>query len=411
MLSEFINDPKAIALWRQEHNDINIVPTEADNMRLMTMVASGDAPDIWRINGVKEIPIYASRKLIQPLDKYIKKGSKLADTADMQPIANVFKWDGKKVGSGQIYGFVKDWSIDTTLMLNKKVLQAAGVPIPAEGTVLTWDEVKEIAKKVVVVEQGAVKRYGFSQTGAYSTLDMLVLQMSQLGKSIWNDDFSQINLKDPDVKKILEYWLDFNKSYACNSILSPNPDGSGFTNFVKDEMGVLMVGYWFRGMLASREEMKNRYQDDVLALPSPVMTKGQRKSACMSGTGAVVYSNAKEMEAVMTFMDWFFGGKPVDMRAEIGWGLPMWKSKMNLLPLNSPFEKTLTKVNDEDMKVMMDGSQYRINPFLLSTGASAAFDKHFNEVIYDRITIDQVIPLIENEINILIKEGMEQATN
>jgi hypothetical protein len=47
----------------------------------------------------------------------------------------------------------------------------------------------------------------------------------------------------------------------------------------------------------------------------------------------------------------------------------------------------------------------------LSTGASAAFDKHFNEVIYDRITIDQVIPLIENEINILIKEGMEQATN
>ena len=38
---------------------------------------------------------------------------------------------------------------------------------------------------------------------------MVNLQLSQMGKSLWNSDFTAINLQDPEAVKFLEYWIDF----------------------------------------------------------------------------------------------------------------------------------------------------------------------------------------------------------
>ena len=113
---------------------------------LYAMWAAGNPPDVFRVQAAG-VPQYISRKMVKNLQPYFAN-SKLLKTDDLAPANNFYKWDGKTIGAGDLYGMVKDWSPDITLYAYTKAFDDAGVKVPSDTTPLTYDELRELAKKV-----------------------------------------------------------------------------------------------------------------------------------------------------------------------------------------------------------------------------------------------------------------------
>jgi len=113
---EFGDDDRKLL---QDTTKIEIELVEADLTRLYAMYAAGNPPDIFRVQAAG-IPQYISRRMLKDLQPYFAN-SKVLKIDDLAPANNFYKSDGKKVGSGDLYGMVKDWSPDFTLYAYKAV--------------------------------------------------------------------------------------------------------------------------------------------------------------------------------------------------------------------------------------------------------------------------------------------------
>ncbi|MFB9326537.1 ABC transporter substrate-binding protein [Paenibacillus aurantiacus] len=124
--------------------------------KLDLMAASGDPLDVIAFSHVDFVSERAARGVLAPLDELLMGDSINVDDAFyMTP-----KYDGK------VYG-LQDISSPWLVAINKKALDAAGLPVPTWGW--TWDDFRDYAKKMTTGE-GDAKQYGafFHTWGEYA---------------------------------------------------------------------------------------------------------------------------------------------------------------------------------------------------------------------------------------------------
>ena len=184
----------------KDHPNCEVVLEEGGSA-LMAKIAANDAPDIIRTNSILDLPTYVNKNIIMPLDDMLKK-SDLYDEKDIFPVCiDCFKYDGKDFGKGKIYGLPKDWG-PSSMWVNKSMLDAKGLRVPTYDAPITFDELADYAKKLTVKEGNKVKVFGYSNIEAPNVTGETMLNL--IGKSMYSDDFSKINLKDEDVRKAVK---------------------------------------------------------------------------------------------------------------------------------------------------------------------------------------------------------------
>ncbi|WP_274650903.1 ABC transporter substrate-binding protein [Paenibacillus humicola] len=395
-----------IAEFEKANPGIKIQQVDADYNKLMTMVAAGSAPDIIRIYAATELPNYVMKGLAMDLTPRFAASSVFKED-DYLPVVNLYKYDtaSGKQGIGDIYGFPKDWSQDFTLFYNKQIFQKAGIPLPSSTEPMTWTELLDLAKKLTKKQGDKVSQYGLVYYNGNTALnqDLLLLQLAQEGSSIYSDDFGKADLNKPEVKNLMNYWLD-----AVKSDVGPNPLNQDTTFsgdlFVNGSAAMMISGYWFTGLLRGDEKAKTHLNDFGMA-PAPVMEGGTRMSPTGAAAGGIIYSKTKHPDEAWKVFEWFLGGKPADDRAKSGWGLPATKSRLALLPNTTEFDKsTLAFVNNE-LKYADKFIGY--NPYISAQAAASLFDKHFSPVYFGKSTVDEAASKITNDMNVLIQEGKD----
>jgi multiple sugar transport system substrate-binding protein len=136
-------------------------------------------------------------------------------------------------------------------------------------------------------------------------------------------------------------------------------------------------------------------------LPTPTAPGGERKAATGGATGCIIYSGSKHPDEAWTFFEWYFGGKPADERAATGWGMPIFKSKLALLPQETAFDKQV-------FAVLQDESNFQgilpVNPYL-SGGGWGIFDKYVAPLYFDKSTIDEAIAGMTKDANVAVTEA------
>lgn len=392
--------------FEAEHANINLERVDTDFNKLMGQIAANSeiTPDIFRLYGASEFPFYASRGLALNLQPYFD-ASPLFKKEDLLDATNIYRWDGKVPGKGDIYGFPKDWAPDFNLFINKKLFADAGIPIPTDKDSLTWEQVMEYAKKLTKKEGDQVTQWGlFDPLGGGIAInqDLMLTQLASLGKTLFSADNSTIDLNTPEARKVLQYWID-----AVKTPVGPSSLHSEALNFIdlfsQNKLGMMIVGYWFSGMLRSNELTKSHI-DDFMMLPSPKMEGGVRVEATRSGTGSIIYSKTKHPKEAWTVFEWFYGGKPADERAKGGWGLPGFKSKVTLIPKDTSFDKQTYDVINDDLNNL---STLPYNPYISATAMGTIFDKYMTPVYFDKDTLDGAIEKISKEVNIQIQENKD----
>jgi len=403
-----------IAMAEAELPGIKVERAEADETKLMAMIAAGTAPDIIRIYAAQTLPMWVTRGIAASVQDYVDK-SETIDEADLLPICDTFRWDGKVSGQGPLYGIPKDWSLDITLMINKRQFDSMGIAYPDEKTPLTLAEYVDLAKQLNEYnDDGTTKIYG---AGDDLTFNLMLIQsmMNQQGLSIWSEDYRKVNLNNDNIKEIFSYIYDAATSKTIGSPINPMPDWSGNV-FREGRLAMFQVGYWYTGVIRgfnqTVEQMDDLQttQEDCMMLPALMISNSAtRISTCTHACGGILLRQSENPDAAWKVFEWFLGPnqQAID-RAEGGWGLPSYRSLMDYLPKETDFDKQALAVTmdeiDKSSKLYV-----QMNPFVNYAAAETLIKKYIDPIYDGETTIEDALPQLERDIQLLIEEGMEIA--
>jgi multiple sugar transport system substrate-binding protein len=395
--------------FEKANPNIKIEREMSEPTKLAAQIATGDAPDIIRTNGVVSLSSYVIRGLAMDLSNHIKNSTVIKEE-DLLPVTNVYRFDGKTQGQGPIYGLPKDWSPDFTVWYNKKLFDAAKIQVPDASKPLTWSQLFDLAHKLTISEGGIIKQYGLSASGVTgkteADIPYLMQYLLSKGVKVFSSDFGQADFARPEANESLAQWVKAVKgNYGPNQVNKDKSTWSGET-FMNEKAAMLINGYWFSAILREDEKAK-KHMEDYGMLPAPIADGGQRVSPTGTALGAIINKNTKHPEEAWKVFEWYFGGKPAEDRATSGWGVPVLKHLLPLIPQQTDFDKRVYKVLNDEMTY--SGKFLEVNPFLMNS--TPIFNKYMTQVYFDKSTLDDALENLNRDMNLLIKEGMNAASS
>jgi multiple sugar transport system substrate-binding protein len=386
-----------IEYFESRHPNVKIELIEDNQAKLAAMFASGSPPDMFRVQG-PSIPQLIRRGLIRPLTPYFR-GSDLVRPGDLAGANNYYKSDGKRIGSGELYGMVKDWSPDFTVFLYTKAFKDAKVDIPSWRDRPTYAELRDIATKLSAKRRGGRPAYrGFVHSNDLAWFDRTVMNMlSEKGKALYANNFTRMDLtKNPEAVRIFRYFFDLHRARLDVNPLVPSTSWGG-EEFIAGKVGMLQYGYWFSGMAESKIT-----KGKVIVLPAPTWGKVARNPT-MTATGGVISARSGNPDAAWEVFEFYMGGKPARDRAGSGWGVPGLKSLYELMPTQTAFQKQVQNVLQKELA--LDTRPLQFNPYLSDVAVATAYKKHVEQALKGRTSFTDMLQRIEREVNDLIRDG------
>ncbi|MDQ0766918.1 ABC-type glycerol-3-phosphate transport system substrate-binding protein [Streptomyces canus] len=348
-----------------------------DPTKLNAMLAAKNPPDVVRGFGATETPYFAARGLMTDLDPYFAKSSALK-VSDLDPVNDVWRYDGKKQGAGPRYGMAKDYSQDSMFWYRTDLFEAAKLDAPSATEPISCDEWLDLGKKLVKRRLGKVKVYGLNATGM-GVFPQLMGMTASAGGSLFAEDLATVDFSSPEALKALRWYLDYAKADIGPSVSNPNPDGWDGPTYQANRMAMSCNGYWFGGLIGGDPKLAavSRFA------PAPQLGS-HRVSSCFGATGFWIPRDAKNKEASWKFFEWYFGGKPAQERAASGWGIPSLTSLRSKMPQTSAFQKQAFQVQEKELphfsvlsftpyaqQAALEGVLSKVLPAALKSGTSA----------------------------------------
>jgi len=386
-----------IADFEKKNPSIKIKIINTDQSRLNTMLASGNPPDITVSGAVGSANINA-RGLATDLTPYLEK-SKVLKERDLQPINNSFRWNGKKSGTGPIYGIVKDWSQDNTLWYNTALFDKAHVPYLSDTQPTSYDKLMDVARQLTTTEGGKTTTYGLGLEWAWSLYGPMAAMVMQQGGHLYNSDLSKIDFNSDAARRAFAWYVDFAQSGVGPTSLNPLPDGSDYSTVAAGRMAITQDGYWFGGNFAAPNSLTT-----MRMAPAPIM--GDKQVAfSYSGQGWWIPAKSKHKDAAWKLLEYYMAGPPAVARAESGWGIPSLKSLMSKMPQKTPYQKEAYAVakNELNHSASLPDSPY-ISMDLLNT----TIDKYLQLAIKKQMTVDQACGALTTDLNKTLAQGKSQ---
>jgi multiple sugar transport system substrate-binding protein len=367
-----------------------------DVTRLYAMYAAGNPPDIFRVQAAG-LPQYISRKMVRPLQQYFA-ASKRAKLDDLAPANGFYKWDGKKIGQGDLYGMVKDWSPDFTLYAYAPAFEEAGAKVPSDGQPLTYEELRQIAAKVNRKQSGKRTYWGFVHSNNDQWIDRTAMNMlAEKGKTLYAPDFTKVVISgDPETLKIFRFLFELAKDGLHQSPVDPTPDWMG-GDFTRGQIAILQYGYWFSAMAES-----DKTKGKVVMLPAPTWS-GVRRDPTMTATGWVISSQTKDPDAAWKVFEEYMAGAPAEARAKGGWGVPGLRSLYGKMPQESPFQQQVQRVLKSELgyaDFVLD-----FNPYIGEETFASSWKKHLEPALKGTIGFEKLIQNVEADVNAAIADG------
>lgn len=372
---------------------VNVV--ENDPAKLMSMVASGNPPDIFRINAIGS-PYWANKGLLTDITPYLEKSIEMDD---LFLVNDMFRWDGKTQGQGPYYGIVKDWSLDYMYYYNKDALKEAGIPEPSDDVPLAFEEFTNMINKVVVYKDGKVERYGFGFTDDEFNGYFMYLLASK-GKTLFKDEGTKLNIDDPDVYALFKWWFDEAKVYhAMHNPLDPAPDWDGPLVQV-GRVAIMWDGYWFGPIINEGGTIA----PESFGFAPAAIYGDKRVNATGGGTGYVISKGVKNFDAVWKFYEYYMLGDEAIARAKTGWGIPARKSLLQYVPRETEFDKYRLAQFEKELPYQV---VLQFTPYLRDSALISIYNQQMEPALKGQIDFDTALKNLAAEIDSMIAKEMK----
>lgn len=386
--------PHWINVFQRQNPQINVKRIDFDKNRLSAMLAAGTPPDIVKTPGGPDISNLAARGAAKDLTPYFAQ-SKLLKEDDLQPVCDLYRWDGKHQGNGARYGMPHDWSQDTMYWADADLFKQAGIPLPSVEKPLTFDQLLELGKRLAVREGGKMKIYGMGTNWDYEA--QLLALLAQSGQSLYKDgDLSQPDFTQPEVKKIFQWYLTWGQQHIGDSPLDPSSDWWG-PLFTAKRYALVPAGMWFGGWLEGSD--KTARQRAVL-IPAP-QWGSTRVSTCYGGTGWWIPKGSKHPDEAWKFFEWYMGGEPAVYRAQVGYGISPLKHLFETFPQTPDYNKQAFEVQKAELPYFQT---LQFTPYASTFGLSQIIDSNMIPVFRGENSLDSALSQIQASVNALVQQ-------
>lgn len=176
--------------------EMEISPWDVFFQKLLPSISSGKGPDLMGMDAA-QLPQYAARGVLRPLDDYYEDPATEADQLAGAAV-DATTWEGTRFGVPMNF---------TTLLLywNKDMFKAAGLDPEAPPT--NWDEFESMAKQLTMDSNGDGKpeQYGLA-IADHATIAMWPILLWGNGGGVVSDDGKTSLLGRPETIGAMERW-------------------------------------------------------------------------------------------------------------------------------------------------------------------------------------------------------------
>jgi multiple sugar transport system substrate-binding protein len=369
----------------------------ADPTKLNALLASKNPPDLVRGLGATETPYFAARGLMTDLDPYFEKSAVLK-ASDLDPVNDVWRYDGEKQGAGPRYGMAKDYSQDQMFWYRTDMFEAAKLDLPSESEPLSYDEWLDLGKELTKRRLGKVKVYGLNATGLGAFSQFMGMTASA-GGSLFAEDLASVDFSSPEALKALKWYLEYARANVGPNVANPNPDGWDWPTYQAGRMAMACDGYWFGGAIGAEAKIA-----EVSRLAPAPQLGGNRISPCFGATGYWIPKDAKNKDAAWKLFEYYFAGKPAQERATSGWGIPTLKSLRSKMPQKTAFQKQAFAVQEGELEHF---SVLTFTPYAQLTALDGVINKVLPKAIKGQASAGKVADELNTLMNEQIAKGKE----
>jgi multiple sugar transport system substrate-binding protein len=388
-------------LIKQAQKDIGIKIVRVDYSisKLVAMMTNGEPPDLVRGVGATDAPYFAARDVMEELDPYFARSSVLK-LDDLDPVNDLWRYDGHTQGKGPRYGMAKDFSQDSMYWYNTALFDKVGVDYPPELEPVTFDEWLDSAKRLTRRKNGQTTVFGGSYNGVL-TPNLLVSLTVSAGGSLFSDDYTRVDFTTPEARKALGWYIDYGRTKVGPSIVQPDPNAWDGPTYQANRMAMSGNGYWLGGLINADKKLAPLSH----LAPAPVFPGGRRVSPCQAGTGLWMPRKGRNKDAAWRVFEWFFGEAPAKARASSGWGIPTLKSLRSLMPAQEDYQKRELKVQEAELKHF---SVIAFTPYATADSLYALFNQIAPAAMNGGMSIDTLARRLNSAMNEQLKRGKEQ---
>ena len=256
------------------------------NQKMIANMTANDMPDVFYV-GPSAVRSYVDNGYIMALDDYIDKDTMNSVWGTTQEI---YRYDGKNVGKGSLYALPKDLSC-FAFAYNKDLFDAAGVEYPNPEKPYTYDEFKEVCKKLTIDKNGdgEIDQWGVANADQFGMTPYLFSN----GVKFLNDDMTKVNVaNNKQLKEALTFYTDLTKDGLTPSVEQDTALG-GYQRWLDGQVAFYACGTW--DVAAFMDKSTFPYNWDLCGWP--VGPSGDGKShTWMGSVGYCVSANSKNPE-------------------------------------------------------------------------------------------------------------------
>ncbi|MCX5252911.1 extracellular solute-binding protein [Streptomyces canus] len=388
-------------LIKQAQKDIGVKINTVlySTSKLIAMMTNGNPPDLVRGVGAVDAPYFAARGVMEDLDPYFAKSGVLRP-ADLDPVNDLWRYDGRTQGKGPRYGMAKDFSQDSMFWYNTALFDQADVDYPPELDPVTYEEWLDKAKRLTRRKNGQTTVFGGSYNGVL-TPNLLASLTVAAGGNLFTDDYSRVDFTTPEARKALGWYIDYCRTKVGPSIIQPDPNTWDGPTFQANRLAMSNSGYWLGGLINADKKLAPLSR----LAPAPYFEGGRRVSPCQAGTGFWIPSTSHHKDAAWRVFEWFFGEAPAKARASGGWGIPTLKSLRPLMPAQEDYQKRVLTVQEAELKHY---SVIAFTPYASADSLLALFNQIAPAAMNGDISVDALAGRLNAAMNDQLKRGKEQ---
>jgi ABC-type sugar transport system, periplasmic component len=292
---------KVIKSFEATHPNISVklVLTSNDEYtaKIQASIAARKMPDVFYISP-GQVKAWVNAGLLLNITKYVQH-SKIIKLDNMWAYGvNIYRYDGKMVGKGAIYGLPKDIG-PFALGYNKTMFQKAGIPLPSKDKPYTFEEFVNVCKEVSKDVNGDGK---LDQWGCGFNVWWSLQSFVWSNGGDWLDKTrTKVTIDDPKFIEALQYFADLQNVHHVTPSISDAQTLDTYQRWMRGQMAFFPVGPWD---LAVYEHLKFDYD----LIPWPVGSTG--KPAAWVGSLGFCVSKATKHPKEAADLVMYLSGDP-----------------------------------------------------------------------------------------------------
>lgn len=291
---------------------------------LATKIGSGNAPDLFQLDGAKRIPQYVVKNALQPLDSYVRR--------DKLNVKKVF-WSQcirEMTYKKRLYGLPRTCGNQSLLFFNKEMFKAKGVAFPTNKW--TYKDFEKAAVKLsgtysLPNDQTSQLRFGY----AFNNDDFRIEQyMWNWGGDWLNKSLTKCTLTSKQSRAGLQWWYNLRVKHGAPNAAQASGLPGYFEGWQKERYAMSFMGAWALdyaiGKTPGGKSLVNFPWGAVLNPMGPV-----NRQAVMAGTAEVIYKNSPRKNAAWWLAKFVTQGPGAIKVGSYGADTPgakaLWKAK------------------------------------------------------------------------------------